>query len=146
MNSAVATTTTIADALETGLPQLLLQFVVTIVLLMVGVAIYTTFTPYKELELVRQNNTTGGVLYAGTIIALAIPLASLLATISYLLDIVVWGIVALVIQLLTLAVVSLLLLRHLRVMIEAGNVAAALTVAGTQIAVALLNAAAMAPT
>jgi putative membrane protein len=146
MNSAVATTTTIADALETGLPQLLLQFVVTIVLLMVGVAIYTTFTPYKELELVRQNNTTGGVLYAGTIIALAIPLASLLATTSYLLDIVVWGIVALVIQLLTLAVVSLLLLRHLRVMIEAGNVAAALTVAGTQIAVALLNAAAMAPT
>jgi putative membrane protein len=145
MNSATSAST-VAVALETGLPALLLQFAVTIVLLIVGVAIYSAFTPYKELDLVRRNNAAGGVLYAGTVIALAIPLASLLATTSYLLDIVVWGIVALVIQLLTLAVVSLLLLRHLRIMIEAGNIAAALTVAATQIAVALLNAAAMVPT
>jgi len=145
MNSDTSTSA-IADALESGLPHLLLQFVATLVLLMVGVAIYTAFTPYKERDLVRRNNTAGGVVYAGTIIALAIPLASLLATTSYLLDIIVWGIVALVIQLLTLAVVSLLLLRHLRIMIEGGNVAAALTVAATQIAVALLNAAAMVPT
>jgi putative membrane protein len=144
MNSATSTSS-IANALETGLPGLLLQFAVTIALLAVGVAIYTAFTPYKELDLVRRNNAAGGVLYAGTVIALAIPLASLLATTSYLLDIVVWGIVALVIQLLTLAVVSLLLLRHLRIMIEGGNIAAALTVAATQIAVALLNAAAMTP-
>jgi putative membrane protein len=143
MNSA---TSTIADALETGLPQLLLQFVVTIVLLMVGVAIYMAFSPYKELDLVRRNNTAGGVVYAGTVIALAIPLASLLATTSYVIDIIIWGIVALVIQLLTLAVVSLLLLRHLRIMIESGNIAAALTVAATQIAVALVNAATMVPT
>jgi putative membrane protein len=144
MNSA--TSTTIADALQTGLPLLLLQFIVTIVLLTVGVAIYMAFTPYKELDLVRRNNPAGGVVYAGAVLALAIPLASLLATTSYLLDIVIWGIVALVIQLLTLAVVSLLLLRHLRVMIEAGNVAAALTVAATQVAVALINAATMVPT
>jgi putative membrane protein len=145
MNSATSTST-IADALETGLPQLLLQFVVTIVLLMVGVAIYMAFSPYKELDLVRRNNTAGGVVYAGTVIALAIPLASLLATTSYVVDIIIWGIVALVIQLLTLAVVSLLLLRHLRIMIESGNIAAALTVAATQIAVALVNAATMVPT
>ena len=61
-------------------------------------------------------------------------------------DIIIWGIVALVIQLLTLAIVSLLLLRHLRTMIESGNIAAALTVAATQIAVALVNAATMVPT
>jgi putative membrane protein len=144
MNSAT-TTSTIAGALATGLPALLLQFAVTLVLLIVGVAIYSAFTPYKELDLVRRNNAAGGVVYAGTVVALAIPLASLLATTSYLLDIVVWGIVALIIQLLTLAVVSLLLLRHLRMMIEGGNIAAALTVAATQIAVALLNAAAMVP-
>ncbi|HEX3575141.1 MAG TPA: DUF350 domain-containing protein [Rhodopila sp.] len=39
----------------------------------------------------------------------------------------------------------MLLLRHLRMMIDGGNIAAALTVAATQIAVALLNAAAMVP-
>jgi putative membrane protein len=145
MNSFTSTSA-IADALQTGLPLILLQFIVTIVLLTIGVAIYMAFTPYKELDLVRRNNTAGGVVYAGAVLALAIPLASLLATTSYLLDIVIWGIVALVIQLLTLAVVSLLLLRHLRVMIEAGNIAAALTVAATQVAVALINAATMVPT
>lgn len=145
MNSA-ASLSAIADALGSGLPRLLLQFIVAIALLLAGVAIYTAFTPYKERELVRRNNSAGGVVYAGTIVALAIPLASLLATTGYVLDIVVWGIIALLIQLATLAAVSLLLLRHLRTMIEAGNIAAALTVAAAQIAVALLNAAVMVPT
>ena len=145
MNRA-ASIATISDALGTGLPQLLLQFIVTLLLLVIGVAVYTAFTPYKERELVRQDNAAGGIVYAGSIIALAIPLASLLSTTGYVLDILVWGIVALLIQLATLAVVSLLLLRHLKTLIEGGNVAAALTVAATQIAVALLNAAAMVPT
>ncbi|MDA8253525.1 MAG: DUF350 domain-containing protein [Rhodospirillales bacterium] len=137
---------TISAALGTGLPHLLGQFIVTVLLLVAGIAIYTAFTPYKESELVRQDNTAGGIVYAGSIIALAIPLASLLATSGYLLDIIVWGVVALLIQLATLAIVSWLLLRRLKVLIEGGNVAAALTVAATQIAVALLNAAAMVPT
>ena len=136
----------ILGALATGLPQLLAQFLTTVVLLAAGVAIYTWFTPYRERELIRRGNTAGGIVYAGAMVALAIPLAALLATTASLLDIVVWGVVALLIQLLTLAVVSLLLLRHLKGMIEAGNVAAALAVAATQIAVALLNAAAMVPT
>ena len=145
MNRA-ASFASISDALGSGLPQLLLQFIVTLLLLVIGVAVYTAFTPYKERELVRQDNAAGGIVYAGSIIALAIPLASLLSTTGYVLDILVWGIVALLIQLATLAVVSLLLLRHLKTLIEGGNVAAALTVAATQIAVALLNAAAMVPT
>lgn len=145
MNRA-ASIATISDALGTGLPHLLLQFIATLLLLAIGIAVYTAFTPYKERELVRQDNAAGGIVYAGSIIALAIPLASLLSTTGYVLDILVWGIVALLIQLATLAVVSLLLLRRLKGLIEAGNVAAALTVAATQIAVALLNAAAMVPT
>ena len=58
------------------------------------------------------------------------------------LDIVLWGLVALVIQLATFFVAATLL-RGLRAMIEAGNVAAALVLIGIQIAVALLNAGAM---
>lgn len=145
MNRA-ASFATISDAIGTGLPQLLLQFIVTVLLLVVGIAIYTAFTPYKERDLVRQDNAAGGIVYAGSIIALAIPLASLLSTTGNLLDIIVWGTVALLLQLATLAVISLVLLRHLKTLIEGGNIAAALTVAATQIAVALLNAAAMVPT
>ena len=59
-------------------------------------------------------------------------------------DILVWGAVALILQLLTLGAVALGM-RNFRGMIEGGNVAAAITLAGAQIAVALLNAAAMVP-
>jgi putative membrane protein len=52
--------------------------------------------------------------------------------------------VALVLQLLTLGIVFLVM-RNFRGMIESGNVAAAITLAGAQIAVALLNAAVMVP-
>jgi putative membrane protein len=52
--------------------------------------------------------------------------------------------VALLIQLLVLALVSHLL-RDMRHMIEAGNLAAAVILAASQVAVALLNAAAMVP-
>lgn len=136
---------TIFGALGAGLPYLLMQFLATIVLLVIGIAVCTKVTRYNEREMVRSNNTAGGIVYAGNIIALAIPLASLLATSGTVLDIVVWGLVALAIQLVTLAVVALLL-GHLKTMIEDGNIAAGLTIAAMQIAVALLNAAAMVPT
>jgi putative membrane protein len=77
------------------------------------------------------------------LIALAIPLAATLASSTHTLDILLWGLVALVIQLAAF-VVATLLIRGLRGMIEAGNVAAALVLIGIQIAVALLNAGAMA--
>jgi putative membrane protein len=83
-------------------------------------------------------------MLAGAILALAIPLAAMLATSSTLVDILVWGVVALILQLLTLGVVALGM-HNFRSMIEGGNVAAAITLAGAQIAVALLNAAAMVP-
>ncbi len=144
MNPEPASVTTVLDALGQGLPLLLLQFVLTLALLGVGVAIYMAATPFRERELVRQGNTAAATLLGGTVIALAVPLAALLATSARLLDILVWGIIALVLQLLTFAVVSQVV-RGTRAMIEAGNVAAAILLVAAQLAVALLNAAAMVP-
>ena len=101
-------------------------------------------TPFREGEIVVAANPASGTMLAGAILALAIPLAAVLATSVTLIDIVVWGVVALVLQLMTLGIVSLVM-RNFRSMIEAGNVAAAITLAGAQIAVALLNAAVMVP-
>jgi putative membrane protein len=114
------------------------------VLLAIGVAIYVAVTPFRERAMVASGNPAAGTTLAGAILALAIPLAAMLATSSTLLDIMVWGVVALILQLLTLGIVALAM-RNLRGMIEDGNVAAAITLAGAQIAVALLNAAAMVP-
>jgi len=145
MNSEPAgSVTMVLDALGQGLPLLLTQFLLTLVLLGVGVAVYMTTTPFRERELVRQGNTAAATLLGGTVIALAVPLAALLTTSARLLDILVWGVIALVLQLLTFAVVSQVV-RGTRAMIEAGNVATAIVLVSAQLAVALLNAAAMVP-
>ena len=94
----------IAGALGSGLPVLLLQFVICIVLLVVGVAIYTTVTPFHERELLREGNVAAATVSSGAVIALAIPLAALLATTRAVLDIVVWGMVAILLQLVTVVI------------------------------------------
>jgi putative membrane protein len=134
----------IVDTLVTGVPLLLIQFLASIALLAIGVAIYTAVTPFHERALMARGNVAAGIVFAGAVIALALPIAAILATSSRLLDILVWGIVAVVVQLLTLGALSLIL-RNLRAGIEAGNVAAAIGLASGQIAVGLLNAAAMIP-
>ncbi len=134
----------IISALGTGLPHLLVQFVVAVVLLTVGVAVYMAVTPFRERELIEEGNTAAGVMLCGGIVAMAIPIAATLATSWLVLDIVVWGAVAVLLQLLTIVAVSLLFHRF-RVMIQQGNVAAALAVVGTQLAISLLNAAVMIP-
>ena len=134
----------VAGALGSGLPVLLLQFAICIVLLVVGVVVYTFVTPFHERELLREGNVAAATVLSGAVVALAIPLAALLATTRAVLDIVVWGIVALLLQLVTVVVASHLM-RGLRLRIDDGSIAAALPITAAQLAIALLNAAAMIP-
>lgn len=134
----------IASALGSGLPVLLLQFVVCIAMLVVGVVIYTKVTPFRERELMREGNVAAATVLSGAVVALAIPLAALLATTISVLDIVVWGIVAILLQLITVTI-TLHLMRGMRDMIIDGKVAAALPIVAAQLAIGLLNAAAMVP-
>lgn len=142
--TATASPPGIAEALGSGLPVLLLQFAVCIALLVTGVAIYTRVTPFHERELMREGNVAAATVLSGAIVALAIPLAALLATTDSLLDIVVWGIVAILLQLVTVIIVCHLM-RRMRGMINEGKVAAALPIVAAQLAIGLLNAAAMVP-
>ena len=132
----------ILTALGTGLPVLLVQLAVTLALLVAGVAVYTRITPFDERRLVAEGNAAGGLTLAGSIVALAIPLAATLATSAFVLDILLWGVVALILQLVAFAVATLLI-RDLRGQIESGNVASAAALVGVQLGVAVINAAAM---
>ncbi|MGE0713908.1 MAG: DUF350 domain-containing protein [Alphaproteobacteria bacterium] len=134
--------TRIIDSLGAGVPVLLLHFATTLVLLGVGVLVYMAVTPFRERELIREGNIAAGIMSLGILLGLAIPLAATLANSVVWLDIVLWGAVAVILQIVTFLVATLLVpsLRH---MIEAGNPAAALAMVGIQLAVALLNAGAM---
>jgi putative membrane protein len=144
MDTASDGSASILSALGQGLPMLLLQFVLVLVLLIIGITIYMAVTPFRERELLRQGNAAAATVLGGALVALAIPLAALLATTGALLDILVWGVVALLLQLLTVAVVFQLM-RGMRTMIEAGQVAGAIPLVAAQLSIALLNAAAMVP-
>src|SRR5579875_3803630 len=137
------TTHTVLGTLGLGLPVLAIQFAVALGLLGVGAACYMAVTPFNEVRLIRNGNNAAGIVAAGTLVALAIPLSVTLATSLVTLDIVIWGGIALVIQLLAFALATTFI-RGLRGMIEAGNSAAATLLVGIQLAVALLNAGAMA--
>jgi putative membrane protein len=130
-------------ALSAGLPVLLMHLTATLALLAVGIAVYMGITPFHERRLASEGNVAAGIVFAGTVVALAIPLAATLATSQAVADVLVWGVVALILQLAAFAAATVLI-RDLRVNIEAGNVASALALLGVQMAVALLNAAAMA--
>jgi putative membrane protein len=133
----------VLSGISQGLPVLLLHFVVTLLLLALGGFCYTRITPFHETELVRGSNIAAGIALSGTIVALAIPLAAMLATSIVLLDIIIWGIIALVLQFAAFGITTLLF-RGIKPLIEGGNVAVGLTVAAIQIGIGLLNAGAMA--
>ena len=81
--------------------------------------------------------------FAGAILGLAIPLAICMATSVGVLDIILWGLVALVIQLLAFRLADLLL-KDLPKRIEAGEMGASILVIAVKLSVAFINAAAIA--
>ena len=83
---------------------------------------------------------TAGLALAGAFIGLAIPLASCLASSVSLLDLILWGVVALILQLLAYRLTDLLL-RDLPKRIQDDEAGAAIVLISTKLASAMLLAA-----
>ena len=126
-----------------GFPVLLLHFTVTAAMLAIGVSAYTAITPHHELQLVREANVAAAISLSGAILGMGIPLAFCMAGSLNVFDILVWGTVTLVVQVIAYKVTDLLLpsLSH---RIESGEVASAVVLVAVKLAVAAINAAAVA--
>jgi putative membrane protein len=125
-----------------GIPFLLTHFGVTILMLVVGAFIYIKITSHDEMALIRDGNNAAAVSLSGAILGLAIPLAFCMANSVNVYDIVIWGLVTLVIQLVTFWIIDLWL-RDLSRKIEDGQVGTAILLASVKLAVASINAAAI---
>jgi putative membrane protein len=130
------------NSVVTGLPVLIVHLAVTTGIFIVGLAVYVWVTPYHEVRLVRQGNVAAAITGAGAMLALVVPLASTMANSVSVPDIVLWGSVAVVLQLIAFGAVALLL-RELPQAIERGDIAPALVLAATQLSTGIRNAAAM---
>ena len=125
-----------------GLPVLIIHLAVTTGIFIVGLAVYLWVTPYHELRLVRQGNVAAAITASGAMLAQVVPLGATMANSVSVPDILLWGVVAIVLQLIAFAAVALVL-RELSQAIERGDIAPALVLAATQLSTSILNAAAM---
>lgn len=126
----------------TTLPLFLLYFAVSLAIGAVYLAIYSFVTPYAEWTLIRQGNNAAAIGLSGAIIGFVIPLANTISQSLSILDMIVWGIVAMVVQLLVY-LVARICKPHLNADIEAGRTAPAVLLAALSVAVGALNAACM---
>ncbi len=122
------------------LPAFLLYFALSLLFLAVFLAAYTAITPYKEWTLIRQGNAAAAVALAGAALGFCLPLASVISHSVGLRDMLVWGLVALGVQVLAFVLLRLL---HADMCgaIARGEMAAAVMVAAGSLCVGLLNAA-----
>ena len=125
----------VLESLTTGLPILILHFLVTVTMLAIGVTVYMWITPFRELQLIRDGNVAAAVSLGAAIMSLAVPLAFCMSVSVGVADIIVWGLVTLAILLIVYRIIDFLL-KDLPTRIEAGEVGPAILLASVKIGVA----------
>lgn len=131
------------QAFASGLPLTLMHASITLVMLVLGTALYILLTPHKEITLIREGNAAAALSLGGVMVGLAIPLATSLSASVSPLEIVLWGVSTIAVQLLVFRITDMLL-KGLPERISEGEVAAAALLVGAKIATALILAAAVA--
>ena len=133
---------TLASSLST-LPSFLAYFAGACVLTAIFVLLYANLTPHREIGLIRAGNNAAAVTLVGALLGFVTPLASVIAHSARLLDLLVWGVVALVVQLGGF-VTARALLPGLPAAIEEGQMSDAIFLAGLSLSLGVLDAACMA--
>lgn len=125
-----------------GLPAFAAWLGLSLGLLVAFVGLYMTVTPPSEIRLIRQGNVSAALCLGGAMLGFALPLASAMVHGSNLVDFLVWGLIAAVVQVLAY-VASRLIFRRMAADIVEDHVATAVITAAIALTVGVLNAAAM---
>lgn len=125
-----------------GLPSFLQYFGTAFVLTAIYIIAYSIMTPHKEWQLIRDNVPAAAIAFGGSLIGFVLPLASAIESSINLLDSVIWGGVALIVQLLTFLLVRMLI-PGISDRISNNEMASGIWLASASIAAGLLNAACM---
>jgi putative membrane protein len=126
--------------LASAFPNFLRYIVVSFALAGLFLWIYVLITPWREFALIRGGNTSAAVALIGALLGFCLPLANTIAHSVSLTDLVLWSLVALVVQV-GVHVAMRLLLPHLQKSIEANELAAGVMAGGFSVCFGLINAA-----
>jgi putative membrane protein len=124
------------------LPNFAAYLALAIALLVVFAIVYVRVTPYRELTLIRAGNNAAAITLGGAMLGFVIPLASTIAHSQNIPDMLVWGVVAMAVQIATVGAITLTQ-RDLYGRVERGETASAALIAAISLCVGILNAACM---
>ena len=125
-----------------GLESFLIYFATALGLVALYLLVYTLATSRNDFALIRQNVTSAALALGFSLVGFALPLSSALVYAQGVLDAVVWGVVAICVQILVYWLV-VLLVPKLPLRISAGEMSAALFLGAASLAAGIINAAAM---
>jgi putative membrane protein len=127
-----------------GLPAFLSYFAIAILLLLLFGFIYTRLTAHDEFELIRHGKSAAAIALGGSLLAFVLPLCSAIIHSVSLVDFVIWGVIAMVIQVGTFFAVRVFL-TNLSQRISNNELSAGVFVALASLSVGAINAACMTP-
>jgi len=125
-----------------GLPAFLIYFIVASVLVAAYLLVYTWITAHDEFALLKANNAGAAIALGLSLIGFALPLTSSIAHSDGVVDMTIWGVIALIIQV-GVYYAARMAVPNLSTRIEAGEIAPAIWLGAASVAAGMLNAASM---
>jgi putative membrane protein len=125
-----------------GFDDFLVYLAVSLVLSALFIAIYIRVTPYREIALIREGNMAASFSLSGALLGFVIPLAAAVKYSVSLVDMAIWGLIALLVQLAAFVFVKLLIPTITRD-IPAGNGAQGFFLGSLSLGAGILSAACM---
>lgn len=131
----------ISDSLA-GLTGFLAYFGVSLAFLILYCILYVRITPYAEYRLIRAGKIAPAISFSGAILGFVIPLASAVSHSVSLLDMVIWGAIAFVVQILVFFITQRIFSTLAQDM-ESDRIPSGIMLAIFSLAAGILNAACM---
>jgi putative membrane protein len=120
----------------------LYHFGLAVLFLIIFSAIYLVWTPYREVALIKEGNLAAAISFLGALLGFGLPVASVISNSVNLLDMAVWSVVALIVQILAFTIIRLAFPFVAKDIIN-GKVPSSVFLASFSVVVGLLNAACM---
>jgi putative membrane protein len=133
--------TAVAESLA-DLPYFIAIFGIVLLLLALGLAAYVALAARRDMRLMAEGNVAVAAGMTGAFVGFALPLASAVSRSEALLDLLAWGGVGLLAQLLVVTILRLMLSPVVGRMRE-GQVASGVLLGAIAVSVGILNAACM---
>lgn len=133
------------DYFASALPHFLAYFGGAVALAVGFLVLYSLSTPHREFALIREGNAAAATQLTGTFLGFCVPVAVVIGNSVSIPDMLLWGAVAAVVQLVVFVVISRFLFKAVSQRITEDCMASGVFVGGMGLGIGILQAACMVP-